>query len=740
MLHRRRGNPTCAFPCAAPAQGAPPCGFVPARGGRSLRSVLRAFGPALLLGSAGTPLAAQTTWNDPRTLAVVRTAIDHRAEQLADTGLVEYQATAHGYLTFLVQLGRGFPTPPKIARTDQLALQVYWRSPDQSKQRIIGRRDTTLLPTDILYHRDHLGIVQNNFPNIIRLGEGDEVRDVPHPLSPGGMARYDYAIADSLRIAIPGQTFDVYEVKVRPKDSTQPAVVGALYLDRHSGQVVRMAFSFTRAALLDPALEDISIVLENGLIGTKYWLPRHQEIEIRRTGNWFDYPVRGIIRGRWEVSDYKINEPIPAATFTGPQYDQASPPVLNRYPWHGNILDSLPPDVSVTTDADVRRVQAEARALVREQALRRAEQTRLSARGLSDFASVNRVQGLALGFGVEEHVAGGVSAAVRPQYGIDDATLRGGVSLDWTSATGTTLSLYGRHTLADVRDEPERSRVVNSLAAQEFGSDATEPYDLRAVGANLSLPAAGLRWTVDVAREAHRPVAVHARPALGAFAPTIDAARYAPLHFQVDVAREAPAGLGALQATARLRFDQWHATRAPACPPGGAGCTLPPRDAQRGSLVADVTAAVGSWTFASHTDAAVAHGAGAAAAPQQLVYFGGPVTAPGYPLHGLVGSRGISQRFEARLGVPFYAFSLGGFGRAPARATLAPYFNLAALDPVPGIPALPGSGASQRVFPSAGIGFVGFFDLLRLDVARGLRGGGRWTFSIDVAREFWSIL
>ncbi|MGH7690456.1 MAG: hypothetical protein ACREN3_12690, partial [Gemmatimonadaceae bacterium] len=289
------------------------------------------FGLLLVLLVPSTA-RAQSNWNSPRTLALVRSAIGHRAEQLADTGLVEYQAVAHGYLTFLVQLGTGFPTPPKIVRTDQLALEVYWRSPNVSKQRIIGRRDTTLLPTDILYHRDHLGIVQNNFPDIIRLGDGDEVHDVPHPLSPAGPALYDFAIADSLRIAIPGQTFDVYEVKVRPKDATKPAVVGAIYLDRHTGQVVRMAFSFTRAALRDPSLEDISIVLENGLIDAKYWLPRHQEIEIRRTGTWFDYPVRGIIRGRWEVSDYKINAPIPLQTFAGGEYGQAPPAALKVYP------------------------------------------------------------------------------------------------------------------------------------------------------------------------------------------------------------------------------------------------------------------------------------------------------------------------------------------------------------------------------------------------------------------------
>ena len=100
-------------------------------------------------------------------------ATERRARQLADSGLVDYSAQAHGYLTFLGQLGDGFPLPPKVVKADELMLEVYWRAPNYSKQWILGRRDTLLLPTDINYHRDHLGVVQNNFPAIIRLGDGD---------------------------------------------------------------------------------------------------------------------------------------------------------------------------------------------------------------------------------------------------------------------------------------------------------------------------------------------------------------------------------------------------------------------------------------------------------------------------------------------------------------------------------------------------------------------------------------
>jgi len=117
------------------------------------------------------------SWNDDRARELVERATTRRAQQLADTALRDYHATAHGYLTFLAQVGENFPDPPKVVRSDELALEVYWRAPNLSKQRIVGRRDTLALPTNIAYHQDHLGIVQNNFPNIIRIGEETNVQD-----------------------------------------------------------------------------------------------------------------------------------------------------------------------------------------------------------------------------------------------------------------------------------------------------------------------------------------------------------------------------------------------------------------------------------------------------------------------------------------------------------------------------------------------------------------------------------
>src|SRR5712692_5581353 len=119
--------------------------------------------------------SAAQTWNSDSALALVARAIALRSHAAADSSLRDYKAQAHGFLFFLGQLGEGLGEPPRLVKADQLELEVYWKAPGASKQRIVGWRDRAELPTDINYHRDHLGIVQNGFGKSIRLGDGDEV-------------------------------------------------------------------------------------------------------------------------------------------------------------------------------------------------------------------------------------------------------------------------------------------------------------------------------------------------------------------------------------------------------------------------------------------------------------------------------------------------------------------------------------------------------------------------------------
>jgi len=68
-----------------------------------MRRVLaaRAVACGLVMSVSLAPVTRAQTWNSPRSRALVELATARRAEQLADTGLTDYRADAHGYVTFL---------------------------------------------------------------------------------------------------------------------------------------------------------------------------------------------------------------------------------------------------------------------------------------------------------------------------------------------------------------------------------------------------------------------------------------------------------------------------------------------------------------------------------------------------------------------------------------------------------------------------------------------------------------
>ncbi|MFN8570656.1 MAG: hypothetical protein U0132_01290 [Gemmatimonadaceae bacterium] len=677
-----------------------------------------------VLAPSGVAQGQTAGWNDARTTALVQRATELRQRQLADTGLANYTAMAHGYLTFLAQVGEGFPDPPKVVKADELALEVYWRAPNYSKQWIVGRRDTLLLPTDINYHRDHLGIVQNNFANIIRLGDGDEVRDVPHPMSATGLATYDYRIADSLSFQLPGRSIDVYEIKVRPKDDRVAAAVGAVYVSREDAQIVRMTFSFTRAALLDKYLEDVSIVLDNALQEARFWLPRRQEIEIRRTGTWMDFPARGIIRGRWEIGSYQVNGALPPeVNAPGPEIVLAPPARRRGFEWKGRLLDSLPPDVRAATDVDVVRIQAEARDLVRAGALARAQSTSISAHRVSDMVRITRAEGLALGAGVKQRLRHGLSFDVAGRFGLSDHEPKGSTSLTWERPR-LSWQLAVVRDYADARDFPEASSLVNSLAAQEFGTDYTEPYDTRAVRLSVGGGARALRWGVGVERRRVRPVEVVMVPEHGHFAPTIpvQTADETRLFSTLNWPSMAFMGGSVLRGTVTA-----------------SGSSIAPLGTDVDVTVGRISAEIVVEKEFTRSKLLLRSAGGAvwgtdSVPANQLLYAGGPVSAPGYGASRFAAKRLFSGRAEWQFGVPAPSLSLGRWGRVPGSATLAPYVSV--LVAQGGAPFRRGvSGA----YPSVGLGVLPFFGLVRLDISRSLREP-KWGFSVDVTRDFWRIL
>ena len=335
-----------------------------------------------------------------------------------------------------------------------------------------------------------------------------------------------------------------------------------------------------------------------------------------------------------------------------------------------------------------------------------------------------------------------MSLAGRARYGIDDKDFKWQGRLEWQNGAGLAVRVFAQRDFLEVGEEPERSRALNSIAAQEFGSDYTDPFELVSAGLAIErAPPGEPLWRFEVAAEKPSSLTVHASPVEGHFLEPIDVPRFS--RARVTLRRERPTSLWLLGTELRtaieLRGLRAHAPLA--CAPSLVTCR-PDYTTIRGSFIADVERPFGRERVVLHTIAGAVVAKDDVIPSTELLYFGGPVSAAGYDFHQLVGRAGASQRVEWRFPVPFVALPLGRFGKIPGSATLAPYGQVVALGGGPVALSRGGQTFSTSVaggYPAAGVGLLPFFDLLRFDVSRGFRNG-RWLFSIDVNPEFWSIL
>ena len=284
--------------------------------------------------------------------------------------------------------------------------------------------------------------------------------------------------------------------------------------------------------------------------------------------------------------------------------------------------------------------------------------------------------------------------------------------------------LAGERKYRDVSDEQETSLVANSIAAQEFGSDYTDPYDARSVTLSGAVARLGWRPSFELAYEQHEPLSVHARPANGSFEPTIPALSLHESRLTLGLDRGTSLTYGGFELGAHLAVSAIRKAS-----PGGSK----PGDFLRPSVMLDLQRPFGTSRLLFHTLAAGIFTSDTLPA-QHLVYLGGPTSGPGYGFHEFVGRGGVSQRIEYRFLAPFFGIPLGRFGHAPSTITLAPFATAVWIDRSAAF-----KPPRQGWYPSVGLGALTIFDVLRLDVARGLRNG-RWTFSVDIGRDFWSVL
>ncbi len=669
-----------------------------------------------MLGLALPAALVGQRWHTPNARALADRAILRRAGAAADTSLHDYRAQAHGFVFFLGAFGEGLAEPPRLIKADQLELEVYWKAPGASKQRIVGWRDRAELPTDIVYHQDHLGIVQNAFGRTIRLGDGDEVLDVPHPLSPGGPLLYDYATGDTITMALPGHEVRVVALQLRPKDFHAPRIVGTAYLDVETADLVRLAFNFTPAAYRDPAIEDVSIVLDNALYEGRWWLPRHQEVEIRRRAGLLDLPARGIIRGRWDVDRYDFNTGLPAAWFAGPEISVVPKAMRDTYPWGTSIETAIQDVAEPVRQNDLAAVRAEVARIAGRRALSGVRRGGFGVRGVSDLLHANRVQGLVPGLGIVVR-ADAIEGRGRVSYGFADRRVDGSLSGRLARGAGT-LSASVYREVRDAGDGPVISPLINSIGAQEFGDDYGD-Y-VRIAGGRIAwrqAAGASVEWQLAAARENVASLAVRAAPATGRFRP--NPALGGPGVNVVTLAVRRPSEGFA------VRRDRFFDVSLEAGRVDGGARYL------RLAGAAHLLAPLGGTRVLARMQGGLA----SADLPAHRAFvLGGRGTLLGDDFRAWGGRALALAHVEWRVPAPFPSLALGP-ARTPGTIMLAPYVAAGwAERPVVGAPwrATPG----VRVTVGVGLEWLGVF---RVEAGYGVQSG-RAHVTFDVTRDFWSVL
>lgn len=657
---------------------------------------------------AGEPARAQEAsppWNAPSALALVERARELRHSAALDSALRSYRADARGYVYFFFD--RPDTGERSLVKADQIALEVYWQAPDRTKQVIVGRRDRKLLPTDILYHLDHLTIVQDDFGDSIRMGDGDEVAAVPHPVAPGAEAIYDYQLADSLTLTYAEGVVRVYEVRVKPKDLSRPGVVGAVYLDREHAAIVRMSFSFTPASYVDAYVDHIRVSLENSLWLGRHWLPYRQEIEIRREIPLLDVVTGSVILARFDIGDYDLGAPIAPTVFSGARVSSVSPNQLRAFPFERGLFDDLD-EQGLAPTPSLEEVRAQVRQVVEERTMSGLAPLRVHFANVSSFARYNRAEGLRLGGGVSASLGRSVTTRVAGGYAIGRERFSGTLSVARAAGSARpTLELYWDD-LGDVGGHPGASMLENTIASASGKKDYTDPYFRR--GAALSLrPADAPGPSLTLRRERHvgaRDV-VSDDPSDSDFRPvrSIEEGSLAALgvrlplpafwNIRTTVAGELGRFAGRMFATLEAEAF-WEIRR-----PGRA------------------------WS----SEVSLAAGALSDGAPAQAAYLlGGRWTLPGHGYRAFAGSRYGLLRGELTLPlVPPYV-GVRAIGAAGATGL--------------GGWALPldwDASSSGGIRASLGAGLSFAWDALRVDLARGLPGGG-WEALFSVARPFRSWL
>lgn len=705
-----------------------------------------------------------TAFKDPGAKLLLDRARTARLTQ--DSSLKAYDATTYERLSVGMKLG-SFGRDRTLFRTERSS-RVRWERGKGAVVDVTGARSAVPIMagshTDVNVGDRDLPIPYFPGRESLWIGSGLAKADVSasemiHPLAVGAEAYYTYASGDSLSLQLPGdRRIVVRELRVQPRTSRWNVVVGSLWFDTSTGQLVRGVFRMAEPMdmlavakqedgedpkndipvlmrpLMTPMTGEVDVItVDYGLFDGRFWLPRAQMAEGNGRAGVLHVPFS--ITQRFDYADVNGDVEIPSVQLTvadtahsadarhvrraareaacksgtgervsrQARYDNTLQVVV-RVPCDTAVLthsSSLPKSIYDTpdtlfTDGQMDALVASALSLGRQAGAAHSPPT--VGWGLG-YTRYNRIEGFSTAVEVQQDIGDGYSGHALARLGMD-LSPNGELGLSRSNGRESyTANVYKR--LNSANDWGRNPFTLGaSLSSLLFGHDDGVYY--RAWGGEIvHEQTGGLVDTWRLFAEHQFDASVHSRFALagklsgGHFPDNIDATNGSIVGASVRKRGSLGSDPLGLRAFSDVQLE------------GGAGTF------GYGRGMADVTI---TRPIAGALDAALTVGGGTSVGSvptQRLWYLGGTSTVRGQDVGVAVGDAYWLTRLELGLGtVAARPIIFGDLGWAGDRNRF-----------------------SEAVVPVSGAGVgASFLDgLIRLDLAKGIRpvGGVRASLYLD---------
>ncbi|MEX2110484.1 MAG: ShlB/FhaC/HecB family hemolysin secretion/activation protein [Gemmatimonadaceae bacterium] len=487
-----------------------------------------------------------SAFKDARARDLLMRAREARLRQ--DSTLTAYEANAYER----VSVGMGFKRigRDRLLMRAERAANVRWQRGKGATISVTGQRSVLPMLEGVGRGDINLGTM-NDVPyspgrETLWIGSGLAKADVSddemiHPLASGAEAFYTYSSGDSVSFQLPGgRRIELRELHIRPRQPRWNVVVGSLWFDASSAQLVRAVYrmaeemDFLAVAkevdgedpedeiprwvkpMITPMRGKVSaITVEYGLHEGRFWLPRSQTLEGDAQVSFMRIPVK--LEQRYTYVSVNGTDPMPE--FTIAAIDTASDSVSRaarrerrrseckvgtervrtetRNDGALRLIVRIPCDTaglakspelpeSIYEEGETLFGTAERDALVSE-ALTLGAQPEFAPQlptlsyGLA-YTRYNRIEGLSTAIAADQVLGRGYTAHALFRLGVADLSPNGEVALERTDGRrSVTVGAYRR--LAASNDWGDPLGFSSSVSALLFGRD--EGFYYRTWGGEL---------------------------------------------------------------------------------------------------------------------------------------------------------------------------------------------------------------------------------------------------------------